>query len=124
MRIFLDCTHTAKHTYKNTGIHRVVRELTSELLKISSKRTDIEIVTVMFDGSFMRRVTNLNQQQDDYFIKVNKYIDLTKINIKVKALFFKLRNKFISLLYVSNLMYWFNSNSESQKKGFSNLKVS
>lgn len=62
MRIFIDCTHTAKHRYKNTGIHRVVRELTSELLQISSNRTDTEIVAVIFDGSFMRRVTNLNQQ--------------------------------------------------------------
>ena len=118
MRIFLDCTHTAKHTYKNTGIHRVVRELTSELLKISSNCTDIEIVAVMFDGSFMRRVTNLNQQQENHFIKVNKYLELTKINIKVQALFFKLRNKFINLLYISNLIYWFDSNSENKKKDF------
>ncbi|MEH2422918.1 MAG: glycosyltransferase family 1 protein [Nostoc sp.] len=115
MRIFIDCTHTAKHTYKNTGIHRVVRELTSELLKISSNRTDIEIVAVMFDGSFMQRVTNLNQQQNDYFIKVNKYLELTKINIKVQALLFKLRNKFINLLYLSKLIYWFDSNSENKK---------
>ncbi|MEJ6486675.1 glycosyltransferase family 1 protein [Nostoc punctiforme UO1] len=115
MRIFIDCTHTAKHTYKNTGIHRVVRELTSELLEISSNRTDIEIVAVMFDGSSIRRVTNLNQQQDDHFIKVNKYLELTKINIKVQALIFKLRNKFINLLYLSNFIYWFNLNSESKR---------
>ncbi|MEH2249096.1 glycosyltransferase family 4 protein [Nostoc sp.] len=115
MRIFIDCTHTAKHTYKNTGIHRVVRELTSELFKISSTRTDIEIVAVMFDGSFMRRVTNLNQQQNDHFIKVNKYLELTKINIKVQALLFKLRNKFINLLYLSKLIYWFDSNLENKK---------
>ncbi|MBN3927607.1 glycosyltransferase family 1 protein [Nostoc sp. NMS4] len=117
MKIFIDCTHTAKHTYKNTGIHRVVRELTSELLQISSNRTDIEIVAVMFDGSFMRRVTNLNQQQDDHFIKVNKYLNLTKINIKVQALFLKLKNKIINFLYVLNLIDWFDSNSEN-KKGF------
>jgi glycosyltransferase involved in cell wall biosynthesis len=117
MRIFIDCTHTAKHTYKNTGIHRVVRELTSELLKISSNRTDIEVVAVMFDGSFIQRVTNLNQQQDDPFIKVNKYLELTKINIKVQALLFNLKNKFINFLYASNLIYWFDTNSETKKKG-------
>ncbi|MHC5739695.1 glycosyltransferase family 4 protein [Nostoc sp.] len=117
MKIFIDCTHTAKHTYKNTGIHRVVRELTSELLQISSDRTDIEIVAVMFDGSFMRRVTNLNQPQDDHFIKVNKYLDLTKINIKFQALVLKLKNKFINFFYKLNLIDWFDSNSVN-KKGF------
>ena len=116
MKIFIDCTHTAKHTYKNTGIHRVVRELTSELLKISSNRTDIEIVAVMFDGSFIRRVTNLNQQQDEDFIKVNKYLVITKINIKVKAILFRLKNKLIKLLHLSNLIDWFHLNSENKKK--------
>ncbi|MEH2177368.1 glycosyltransferase family 4 protein [Nostoc sp.] len=115
MKIFIDCTHTAKHTYKNTGIHRVVRELTSELLKISSNRTDIEIVAVMFDGSFIQRVTNLNQQQDDS-IKVNKYLVITKINIKVKSILFRLKNKLIKLLHLSNLIDWFDLNSEKKKK--------
>ncbi|MBD2725437.1 glycosyltransferase family 4 protein [Nostoc sp. FACHB-892] len=115
MKIFIDCTHTAKHTYKNTGIHRVVRELTSELLQISSNRTDIEIVAVMFDGSFMRRVTNLNKQQDDHLIEVNKYFALTKINIKFQALVLKLRNKFINFFYRLNLIDWFDSNSVNKK---------
>jgi alpha-1,2-rhamnosyltransferase len=115
MKIFIDCTHTAKHTYKNTGIHRVVRELTSELLQISSNRTDVEIIAVMFDGNFMRRVTNLNKQQDDHFIKANKYLNLTKINIKAQALLLKLKNKFINFLYVLNLIDWFDSNSANQK---------
>ncbi|MEH1816875.1 MAG: glycosyltransferase family 1 protein [Nostoc sp.] len=115
MKIFIDCTHTAKHTYKNTGIHRVVRELTSELLQISSNRTDIEIVAVMFDGSFMRRVTNLNQQQDDYLMEVNKYFALTKINIKFQALLLKLKNKFIYFFYRLNLIDWFDSNSVNKK---------
>ncbi|MEH2084978.1 MAG: glycosyltransferase family 1 protein [Nostoc sp.] len=115
MKIFIDCTHTAKHTYKNTGIHRVVRELASELLQISSNCTEIEIVTVMFDGSFMRRVTNLNKQQDDYFVKVNKYLDLSKINIKVQSLLLKLKNKFINFLYILNLIDWFDSNSANKK---------
>ncbi|MDZ8089716.1 MAG: glycosyltransferase family 1 protein [Nostoc sp. DedQUE12b] len=115
MKIFIDCTHTAKHTYKNTGIHRVVRELTSELLQISSNRTDIEIVAVMFDGSFMRRMTNLNQQQNDHLIEVNKYFALTKINIKFQALFLKLKNKFINFFYRLNLIDWFDSNSLNKK---------
>ncbi|MFN6531316.1 glycosyltransferase family 1 protein [Nostoc sp. ChiSLP03a] len=115
MKIFIDCTHTAKHTYKNTGIHRVVRELTSELLKISSNRTDIEIVVVMFDGSFMRRTTSLDQQQDGNFVKVNKYLALSKINIKVQSLFLKLKNKFINFLDVLNLIDWLYSNSANKK---------
>ncbi|MBN4000912.1 glycosyltransferase family 1 protein [Nostoc sp. LPT] len=115
MRIFIDCTHTAKHTYKNTGIHRVVRELTSELLQISSNCTEIEIVAVMFDGSFMRRVTNLNKEQDDHFVKVNKYLALSKINIKVQSLLLKLKNKFINFLYILNLIDWFDSNSANKK---------
>ncbi|MEH2055089.1 MAG: glycosyltransferase family 1 protein [Nostoc sp.] len=115
MKIFIDCTHTAKHTYKNTGIHRVVRELTSELLQISSNCTDIEIVAVMFDGSFMRRVTNLNQQQDYHLIEVNKYFALTKINIKFQALVLKLKNKFINFFYRLNLIDWFDSNSVNKK---------
>ncbi|MDZ8090768.1 MAG: glycosyltransferase family 1 protein [Nostoc sp. DedQUE05] len=115
MKIFIDCTHTAKHTYKNTGIHRVVRELTSELLQISSNRTDIEIVAVMFDGSFMQRVTNLNQQQNDHSIEVNKYLAITKINIKLQALLLKLKNKFINLFYKLNLVDWLDSNSANKK---------
>ncbi len=115
MKIFIDCTHTAKHTYKNTGIHRVVRELTSELLQISSNRTDIEIAAVRFDGSFMRRVTNLNQQQDDHLIGINKYFALTKINIKFQALVLKLKNKFINFLYRLNLIDRFDSNLVNKK---------
>ncbi|MEH1867765.1 MAG: glycosyltransferase family 1 protein [Nostoc sp.] len=115
MKIFLDCTHTTKHTYKNTGIHRVVRELTSELLQISSNCTDIEIVAVMFDGSFMQRVTNLSQKQNEHFVKVKKYLNLTKINKKVQALLLKLKNKFINFLYVLNLIDWFDLNSANKK---------
>ncbi|WP_392479370.1 glycosyltransferase family 4 protein [Nostoc sp. C110] len=118
MKIFIDCTHTVKHTYKNTGIHRVVRELTSELLKISSNRTDIEIVVVMFDGIFIRSVTNLNQQQYDHLVKVNKYLALTKINIKIQSLLLKLKNKFMNFLYILNLINLFDSNSENNKKVF------
>ena len=115
MKIFIDCTHTAKHTYKNTGIHRVVRELTSELLQISSNCTDIEIVAVMFDGSFIRRVTNLNKQPDGNFVKVNKYLALSKINIKTQSLLLKLKNKFINFLYILNLIDWFDSNLANKK---------
>ncbi|MEH2286404.1 glycosyltransferase family 4 protein [Nostoc sp.] len=115
MKIFIDCTHTAKHTYKNTGIHRVVRELTSELLQISSNYTDIEIVAVMFDGSFIKRVTNINKQPDNNFVKVNKYLNLSKINIKTQSLLLKLKNKFINLIYILNLIDWFDSNLANKK---------
>ncbi len=92
MRIFIDCTHTAKYTYKNTGIHRVVRELTSELLKINYSKSDIEIVVVMFDGKFIRRVTNLNLSNYSLATKSNLYFQLiNKINTKLYILFSPLK---------------------------------
>ncbi|BAZ50953.1 group 1 glycosyl transferase [Nostoc sp. NIES-4103] len=110
MRIFIDCTHTAKHTYKNTGIHRVVRELTSELLKISSSRPDIEIVVVMFDGKFIRRVTNLNPENLSNSTKTNLYFHLlNKIKNKFHILFVKINSKVLNLIFnilpVINTLY-------------------
>lgn len=96
MRIFIDCTHTAKHTYKNTGIHRVVRELASELLKINSNRPDIEIVVVMFDGTCIRRVTNLNPSNYSHSTINNSYLYLVN---KIKILFTKVKNKLINLVF-------------------------
>ncbi|BBD67489.1 mannosyl transferase B [Nostoc commune NIES-4072] len=116
MKIFIDCTHTAKHTYKNTGIHRVVRELTSELLKISLNRTDIEIVAVMFNGISIQRVTSLEQQEHSVFVIINKYLELVKINIKIEVILSKIKNKFINLLSdISTLIYWFDSNAVNKE---------
>ncbi|MBW4684339.1 MAG: glycosyltransferase family 4 protein [Komarekiella atlantica HA4396-MV6] len=114
MRIFIDCTHTAKHTYKNTGIHRVVRELTSEMLKLSSTIPDIEIAAVMFDGKFIVRVTNLNQQNYSQTTKINQYFyPVIKINRKIQVLFSKVKNKFInSFSNILDLADWLNINNE------------
>ncbi|WGV25490.1 glycosyltransferase family 4 protein [Halotia branconii] len=113
MRIFIDCTHTAKHTYKNTGIHRVVRELTSELLKLNSSRSTIEIVAVMFDGKRICRVTNLNPLTYDNN-KNNSYLHLVeKIKNKLQILFSKITNKFKNLvLNTLLLIYIWDSNDE------------
>lgn len=110
MKIFIDCTHTAKHTYKNTGIHRVVRELTSEMLKLSSTSPDIEIAAVMFDGKSIVRVTNLNQQNYSQTTKSNQYLyPIIKINRKIQVLLSKLKNKFINLF--SNTLYLVDSSN-------------
>lgn len=64
MRIFLDCTHTALHPYKNTGIHRLVRRFSDELkyTHIQSKSLDVYVDTVMFDGVSIRQVSSLTVQ--------------------------------------------------------------
>lgn len=114
MRIFIDCTHTAKHTYKNTGIHRVVRELTSEMLKLSSTSPDIEITAVMFDSKSIVRVNNLNQQNYNQTTKSNQYLyTITKINRKIKVLFSKVKNKFInSFSNILDLADWLNLSNQ------------
>ncbi|MBW4668614.1 MAG: glycosyltransferase family 4 protein [Cyanomargarita calcarea GSE-NOS-MK-12-04C] len=105
MRIFLDCTHTAKHTYKNTGIHRVVRELTSELVKLSSECSDLEVIPVMFDGYSMRRVVNLHQQIYTGSLEKKQYFySLFKINRRFLNLLIKLKNKFINYISIVYLI--------------------
>ncbi|MBD2566700.1 glycosyltransferase family 4 protein [Anabaena lutea] len=107
MRIFIDCTHTAKYTYKNTGIHRVVRELTAELLNIRSRYPDIEVITVMFDGYFIRRVTTLDPDNPSLSTKSKPYLNpLTKISKELLLLLYKAKNKFINRLsFLVHLLY-------------------
>ncbi|MEA5513689.1 glycosyltransferase, partial [Nodularia sp. UHCC 0506] len=113
MRIFIDCTHTAKHKYKNTGIHRVVRELTSELSKITLDKPNIEIVPVMFDNHFMRRVVNLNSQEYNYFTKNNFYANaIIKIFRKLQKIFYRVQNKLLNLLIP--VFNWLNLNGNKR----------
>jgi alpha-1,2-rhamnosyltransferase len=106
MRIFIDCTHTAEHTYKNTGIHRVVRELTAELVNLNSSHLNIEIVPVKFDGKFMRRVTNLQLQKHSHSNKINQYyLSLIKPHINFQVVLTKVKNKFINRVgFISDLI--------------------
>lgn len=91
MRIFIDCTHTATYTYKNTGIHRVVRKLASEILKISDTDNNIEVVLVSFDGIFIKKVNSLEQESYNLKSRKNRLSILCKkITRKLKALFFTL----------------------------------
>lgn len=117
MRIFLDCTHTAKHTYKNTGIHRVVRELKTELVNISSNYSDIEIVPVMFDGKFMQKVTTLNDNISIENTNKSLYNHFDKIlNNRYKTFLRKVKNKLIQkiqpILTIDNLSYFNKSSSK------------
>jgi len=88
MRIFIDCTHTANNTYKNTGIHRVVRQITAELIQISKNKSNLEIVPVRFDGRSITEVTSLQETLPSPSSKgknLNLYIH--KVKNKLKKLF-------------------------------------
>ncbi|PZO35886.1 MAG: hypothetical protein DCF19_22895 [Pseudanabaena frigida] len=125
MKIFLDCTHTAKHTYKNTGIHRVVRELETELLNITSSNNDIEVVAVMFEGNAMRRVNNLYQQDSGNNLVNNRYpLIVVKVIRKSKFIFSKIVNKLTSLFSGISLE-WLSLSFDSNNKpiNFENYQV-
>ncbi|MDH6059541.1 glycosyltransferase family 4 protein [Chrysosporum bergii ANA360D] len=124
MRIFIDCTHTAKYTYKNTGIHRVVRELTSELLKLNSSRTDIEILLVMFDGRRIRRVTSLNPSNHGHVNKSKFSFYLNKVNSKFQILISKIINKLKKLsLEISDLIASLHNDPKNQGIYFEKYQI-
>jgi glycosyltransferase involved in cell wall biosynthesis len=54
-RLFIDCSHTSMYPFKKTGIHRVVRNISRELVKIGDQ-TDIEVKLVRFDGAFVQEI--------------------------------------------------------------------
>ncbi|MDM3855705.1 MAG: hypothetical protein PT120_12605 [Aphanizomenon gracile PMC649.10] len=84
MRIFIDCTHTANYTYKNTGIHRVVRQITSELLKIAVSNPNLEVIPVKFDGTCITRVISLDEQNtNDSTQEIKEIIPIKKIAKKL-----------------------------------------
>ncbi|TYQ26990.1 glycosyltransferase family 4 protein [Pseudanabaena sp. UWO311] len=93
MRIFIDCTHTATYTYKNTGIHRVVRQITSELLHISSISSNLEVIPVKFDGDFITKVFSLDEPELNHTSQDTKDFFKTKIVKKLLSYFHRLKNK-------------------------------
>lgn len=111
MRIFIDCTHTANYTYKNTGIHRVVRQITSELLKITGSNLNLEVIPVKFDGSFITRVTSLDEQNtNDSTHEIKQIIPIQKIAKKLSLYIHKVTNKLKKLLpnylTINNQIKW------------------
>jgi glycosyltransferase involved in cell wall biosynthesis len=96
MRIFLDCTHTAQHPHKNTGIHRVVRKLTSELINLNLEQSDLNIIPVMFDGYSIRRIVNFEYCDSNEFLeKKQHFYKIFELNRKALSLILKLKIKFI-----------------------------
>ncbi|PZV18243.1 MAG: hypothetical protein DCF20_04085 [Pseudanabaena sp.] len=97
MRVFIDCTHTANYTYKNTCIHRIVRQITLELLEIAAGDSNLEVIPVKFDGDFIIKVNSLDEEkincdpQDDKEIdlarKLAKKMFISKVKNKLKKLF-------------------------------------
>ncbi|MCF4967339.1 hypothetical protein CV014_09585 [Nostoc sp. CMAA1605] len=112
MRIFIDCTHTAKNRYKNTGIHRVVRELTTELTELNQNYQKIEIIPVMFDGRFIQRVDFL--QQPSQISSRNSGLLQLLINNQVRTFLLRLKNKFVS--YFSVILFYFYWNYQKYKQ--------
>jgi glycosyltransferase involved in cell wall biosynthesis len=98
MRIFIDCTHTATYTYKNTGIHRVVRQITSELLHMSSITSDLEVIPVKFDGDFITKVFSLDEPELNHESHDTKEVFKTKIARKLLSYFHRLKNKVKKIL--------------------------
>lgn len=122
MRIFIDCTHTANYTYKNTGIHRVVRQITSELLNIAVNHHDFEVIPVKFDGNFITTVTSLSEENTPHFSqnKNDIILILTKITNKLLSYINRANNKIRKLLQ-NHLTY---SNHENYKSKFAEIQFS
>ncbi len=111
MRIFIDCTHTANYTYKNTGIHRVVRQITSELLEMVLSNSNLEVIPVKFDGTFITRVISLDEQNtNDSTQEVKEIIAIKKIAKKLSLYIHKAKNKLKKLLpsyfIINNQIKW------------------
>lgn len=85
MRIFIDCTYTANNTYKNTGIHRVVRQITAELIQIAKNKSNLEVFPVRFDGRSITEVTSLQETVSSLSLKgksLSSYIHRAKNKLK------------------------------------------
>ena len=115
MRIFIDCTHTANNTYKNTGIHRVVRQITEELIQISKSNSTLEIIPVKFDGNFITKVTSLHETDlNSSPIGKKIYLYIRKVKNKLKKLFLdyltinnqgKYESEFVGIQFSSSDIY-------------------
>ncbi len=94
MRLLIDCTYTANHTYVNTGIHRVVRQLTSELANLSQINPNIKIVPVKFNGNCIIKVTSLDEKSIN---KTEQFFALQETN-QIARIFNKVLKKIKSFL--------------------------
>jgi glycosyltransferase involved in cell wall biosynthesis len=119
-RVFVDCTHTANHRYKNTGIHRVVRQITLELLEIAVSDSNLEIIPVKFDGTFITRL-NLNslEVQDIQDRQSNKELVLPK-KANRKIFIYKIKHKLKKMI----ADYLIIGNQAMQKPVFEGIKFS
>jgi glycosyltransferase involved in cell wall biosynthesis len=105
MRIFLDCTYTAKHRYKNTGIHRVIRKLTSELINLNLEYANLDIIPVMFDGYCIHRIVSLHNCVDNKCPeRENHFQKLFEIGRIFSDLVIKVKNKFIDDILITYLI--------------------
>ncbi len=98
MRIFLDCTHTALHPYKNTGIHRLVRRFSAELGELTIQSQTLATYLVMFDSvATMRPVQSLAVSEE---VKRQSFFAywLRKVSAKLAKIFKKLFGKLVSRL--------------------------
>lgn len=118
MRILIDCTHTATYPFKNTGIHRVVRQVTSELLKIGVSQSH-EVILVKFNGQSIIKVETLQEKtnqtrlglwktiRNKFFIYFNK--SKNKISRLLPIFLFKAKTKkikkFLEVSFSSNDIY-------------------
>ncbi|MDZ8053669.1 MAG: glycosyltransferase family 4 protein [Aulosira sp. ZfuVER01] len=105
-----------------------MRQLTSELDKLSSSSsyTNIEVVAVMFDGNFMRKVTNLNPENNSEAAIRNPYIyAFSKIIMKFQVFWTKLKNKFLNLFpfILIQCIYLNLSKSKNGLLEFEGLKI-
>jgi len=80
MRILLDCTHTARYPFNNTGIQRVVRSLVPEFLDLlqTGHYPDLDLMIVAFNG---KRVVQINPKIDLAYIPLSEQPKLSKIQI-------------------------------------------
>ncbi|MEP0857781.1 glycosyltransferase family 4 protein [Trichocoleus sp. DQ-U1] len=126
MRVFIDCTHTANHTYKNTGIHRVVRQLTLELTKLSLANSDVKAISVKFDGNFISRVTSLYPENDSQPAESNQASSaiLSKIINKFNFLVYKANNKIRRVWPFKYLLYKPSISTSKEPDEFEGTKLS
>ncbi|MBD2743552.1 glycosyltransferase family 1 protein [Coleofasciculus sp. FACHB-1120] len=126
MRIFIDCTHTANHTYKNTGIHRVVRQLTLELTKLSLTNANIKAIPVKFDGNFISKVTSLYPENETQASKSNLVSNpvITKIINKFNLFVYKANNKIRKASFFKYLFYKPSITTLKESDAFEGVKLS
>jgi glycosyltransferase involved in cell wall biosynthesis len=93
IRILIDCTHTADQLQLNTGIQRVVRQLTSELMQIT------KVIPVKFNGVFISRVENLEYVESIIDFQPNNEIVELFSTQSIKKIANKIKRKLLTYLF-------------------------